>query len=107
MNAVNIPLTNLKCFSLAYNKFNSSILIPKNIGKLSKLEVLELQDNDFINTIPSSIQNLTKLNYLNLHSNLLTSTIPSFLGNLTKLSILKNIQVYCSFNIMLYDCYQL
>jgi Leucine-rich repeat (LRR) protein len=56
---------------------------PKNIGLLSELTVLVLNDNDFQgSTIPSSIGNLTKLNILNLSVAKLAGIIPTEIGGL-------------------------
>ncbi|PWA34373.1 Leucine-rich repeat-containing protein [Artemisia annua] len=60
--------------------------IPEEIGNLTKLRYLSLQDNSFSGGIPSSIANLTKLESLDLSVNSLSLEIPTFIGRLTNLT---------------------
>jgi Leucine-rich repeat (LRR) protein len=59
---------------------------PKEIGNLSKLEELNLQDNN-IETLPKEFENLKSLKNLNLRYNSLTE-FPEFIGNFNNLEIL-------------------
>jgi hypothetical protein len=52
---------------------------------LSALEVLSVVGNNLYGTIPSSIGKLTRLNFLQLGINYLTGTLPKSLSNLPKL----------------------
>ncbi|CAA2966694.1 probable LRR receptor-like serine threonine-kinase At1g63430 [Olea europaea subsp. europaea] len=59
--------------------------IPKKIGKLKNLKVLDLGVNRLTGPIPPEIGNLTNLVKINLQSNGLTGRLPSELGNLKHL----------------------
>ena len=66
--------------------------IPPEIGKLTGLQVLDLQnlpeteENKFLGgPIPPEMGNLSELGYLNLAGNSLTGEIPTEIGNLPKL----------------------
>jgi hypothetical protein len=59
--------------------------IPSEIGNLTNLESLYLNNNQLTGLIPSEIGNLTNLTSLNLSNNQLTGSIPSEIGNLTNL----------------------
>ncbi|MFT5885370.1 MAG: Leucine-rich repeat (LRR) protein [Arcticibacterium sp.] len=60
--------------------------IPKGIGDLKKLEILDLSGNDF-RSLPSTFSNLTSLQELYLENDHLKA-IPKGIGNLKKLKIL-------------------
>jgi hypothetical protein len=60
--------------------------IPNDLGLLTHLTDLNLQNNKWIGTIPPSLGHLTALNKLSLYDNLLSGTIPSSLGALTSLA---------------------
>ena len=64
---------------------NLSGTIPAEIGNLTNLKVLRLQDNDLSGPIPAEIGNLTNLEQLQLQNNSLSGTIPPEIGNLTNL----------------------
>ncbi|CAH2069795.1 unnamed protein product [Thlaspi arvense] len=71
--------------SLSLTSVNLTGLIPKEIGDLSELEVLDLADNLLSGDIPVEIFKLKKLKTLSLNTNNLEGVIPSELGNLTNL----------------------
>ncbi|GJR54709.1 leucine-rich repeat protein [Tanacetum coccineum] len=60
--------------------------IPITIGKLQKLQSLELGSNQFSGPIPDAIGNLSMLTHLYLYSNNLEDHIPSSLGNCKELN---------------------
>lgn len=67
--------------------------IPRELGNLSNLTVLDLSWNDLSGEIPTEFGNLSKLTYLNLGENQLTGTIPPQLGilsNLTEMNLGEN-----------------
>ena len=69
--------------------FSDSLLagvIPPELGRLTKLEVLWLVNNRLQGTIPSELGNLAKLTNLWLSLNRLEGAIPPELGNLAKLT---------------------
>ena len=66
-------------------KFGS---IPPEIGCLTNLTELQLQQNQLTGEIPPEIGNLTNLTYLYLGFNQLTGEIPPEIGNLTNLTYL-------------------
>ena len=79
-------LTNLMALALDNNQLTGSI--PPEIGNLTNLSVLSLSINQLSGTIPPEIGNLTNLTTLSLPYNQLTGSIPPEIGNLTNLSVL-------------------
>jgi len=77
-------LTNLEYLSLENNQLTGSI--PPEIGNLTGLTTLNLWGNQLSGEIPVEIGNLTNLTYLTLTSNQLTGEIPVEIGNLTNLT---------------------
>ncbi|KAJ4784512.1 hypothetical protein LUZ62_035758 [Rhynchospora pubera] len=75
--------TSLRKISLSSNPISGNI--PIQIGKLTNLNTL-LLDNMFLNgTIPEEVGNLFRLELLDLSKNMITGKIPSTFGNLTKI----------------------
>uniref|UniRef100_A0A0E0JVR1 Leucine-rich repeat-containing N-terminal plant-type domain-containing protein n=1 Tax=Oryza punctata TaxID=4537 RepID=A0A0E0JVR1_ORYPU len=66
----------------------SGVLDDANIIKLSKLSILDLEQNMFSGKIPKSIGQLKRLEELHLGENKLYGELPSTLGNCTNLKIL-------------------
>nr|GLL45562.1 hypothetical protein DCAR_021841 [Ipomoea trifida] len=62
-------------------------LVP-DLGRLEKLQYLELYSNNISGTIPSELGNLTRLVSLDLYQNQLSGNIPVSLGNLQQLRFL-------------------
>ncbi|KAF6160450.1 hypothetical protein GIB67_019219 [Kingdonia uniflora] len=56
--------------------------IPANMGKLQKLQILDLSNNKFSGGIPSSLGSLNNLNYLRLNNNNLFEPFPKSLANI-------------------------
>ena len=63
-------------------------LIPPELGQLTELEYLSLNDNALTGPIPPELGQLTKLKELDLYCNRLSGPIPPELGQLTKLRTL-------------------
>ncbi|KAJ0267011.1 Leucine-rich repeat receptor-like serine/threonine-protein kinase RGI4 [Hirschfeldia incana] len=84
-----LPATNLlqlkSLTSLRLTSVNLTGLIPKELGDLPELEVLDLADNSLSGEIPIEIFKVKKLKTLSLNTNNLEGAIPSELGNLTNL----------------------
>lgn len=62
--------------------------LPSEIGNLSNLVSLTIDDNNFSGSIPSEIGNLTNLTYLDLHDNQFSGTMPIEIFNLVNLNYL-------------------
>ncbi|KAG7033233.1 Protein NSP-INTERACTING KINASE 1, partial [Cucurbita argyrosperma subsp. argyrosperma] len=62
--------------------------IPPELGRLSKLQTLDLSNNVFTGDIPSSLAHLRSLQYLRLNNNSLSGAIPMALANMTHLAFL-------------------
>ncbi|XP_044503452.1 protein BRASSINOSTEROID INSENSITIVE 1-like [Mangifera indica] len=78
-------------FDISYNMLTGTI--PKEIGTMSNLYVLNLGHNSFSGTIPSELGSLTRLSILDLSSNKLEGTIPksmSFLSFLSEVDLSNN-----------------
>lgn len=71
-------LINLTVFDIVMSYLTGPI--PADIGKLSKLQGLYLQGNNFTG-LPSSLVNLTSLNILSLGQNTIHGSLPPNLGN--------------------------
>ena len=71
-------LTNLTELSLWGNDLTGSI---PDLGRLSNLLELKLQENQLTGTIPATLGNLTALRELSLWGNQLTGPIPASLGS--------------------------
>ncbi|BAS77060.1 Os02g0156633, partial [Oryza sativa Japonica Group] len=70
------------------DNFLNGVLDDANIIKLSKLSILDLEQNMFSGKIPKSIGQLKRLKELRLGENKLYGELPSTLGNCTNLKIL-------------------
>ncbi|KAL4271160.1 hypothetical protein GQ457_13G004640 [Hibiscus cannabinus] len=75
---------------LSLNLDNNELIgtIPTTVGRLRELQSLSLQDNDLDGSIPVDICYLERLSYLILTNNELSGSIPACLGNLSSLKSL-------------------
>ncbi|CAG7888291.1 unnamed protein product [Brassica rapa] len=73
-----------KSIDVSGNRFQGEI--PKSIGLLKEMIVLNMSNNAFIGSIPPSLSNLTNLQSLDLSRNRLSGKIPPELGKLTFLA---------------------
>jgi len=80
-------LTNLGVLTLENNQLSG--VIPSEIGNLTNLYVVKLTNNQLSGEIPSEIWNLINLRDLYLSDNQLTGEIPSEIENLTSLEDLR------------------
>ncbi|ESR41532.1 hypothetical protein CICLE_v10011288mg [Citrus x clementina] len=79
------------------NQFTGAI--PKELGKLLKLQGLDFSGNHLSGEIPSTLGNLSSLFQIFLNNNNLSGVIPSSLGNLERLAYLEMFQNDLSGNI--------
>ena len=79
-------LNSLTMIDLANNNIHGSI--PREIQSLVNLTKFDVSSNDIDGTIPPEITKLTKLQVLQLNDNNINSTIPSSIGQLTNLKVL-------------------
>ncbi|CDP18523.1 unnamed protein product [Coffea canephora] len=77
--------SSLTSLDLSYNNFTT--FLPSQLSTLTALISLDLATNHFRGSIPSSIANISKLQHLDLYDNNLSSSlpIPSNLGKLSSL----------------------
>lgn len=81
-------LTKLTGLSLDHNK-NITGMIPEELGALTMLEYIELDDNDMTGPLPSSLYSLTTLKALDLNGNQFNGTIDDSISNLSDLMVLQ------------------
>jgi len=86
-----ITVTGGRVTSLNVSVNNLIGTLPAEIGNLTALTLLYLNNNQFSGTIPSEIGNLTALTVLQLYTNQLTGSIPTEIGNLV---LLQNLQLH-------------
>ncbi|GAA0167994.1 transmembrane signal receptor [Lithospermum erythrorhizon] len=79
-------LSYLQSVLLQNNDISGSI--PDAIGKLKKLQALDLSINKFDGEIPSSLGDLFHLNYLRLNNNSLSGQIPESLSKIDGLTLM-------------------
>ncbi|KAL2330841.1 hypothetical protein Fmac_018422 [Flemingia macrophylla] len=77
-------LSSLRILDLIGNKLSGEI--PADVGKLTRLTVLNLADNALTGKIPPSITHLSSLKHLDLSNNRLSGDIPENFGSLAMLS---------------------
>ena len=78
-------LTKLQYLGLGDNDFTGNI---PNLGRMTSLFSLDMNDNELDGRIPSALGSLSKLTSINLARNNLSGSIPSALGNLSQLQFL-------------------
>ncbi|KAH7657213.1 Non-specific serine/threonine protein kinase protein [Dioscorea alata] len=86
----NIPdelgrLHKLQLLNLGYNSFHG--VIPSNLSKCSRLEIIELEYNQLSGVIPVELGSTPKLKLLALDNNNLIGVIPPSFGNLSTLML--------------------
>ncbi|KAL6181787.1 hypothetical protein ACLB2K_048436 [Fragaria x ananassa] len=81
--------TRLESLDFSLNWLESEL--PASIGKLHKLQYLNLEGNSFFGSIPESIGNLKSMRKLILSRNLMNGSIPEVLGQLVLLDLSGNL----------------
>ncbi|KAK8677216.1 hypothetical protein V6N13_142765 [Hibiscus sabdariffa] len=79
-------LTNLRLVILQNNDISGNI--PSELGRLPKLKTLDLSNNRFDGQIPGTLSHLKSLQYLRLNNNTLSGAIPSSVANMSQLNFL-------------------
>ena len=79
-------LTALSRLQLQNNGITGSI--PTSLGKISSLTYLNAADNSLVRVVPTAVGTLSNMRYLNLQSNSLTGVIPGSLCAISSLSFL-------------------
>ncbi|KAK8691600.1 hypothetical protein V6N13_075104 [Hibiscus sabdariffa] len=79
-------LTNLQLVILQNNNILGNI--PSELGRLPKLKTLDLSNNRFDGQIPGTLSHLKSLQYLRLNNNTLSGAIPSSVANMSQLNFL-------------------
>eukprot|EP00752_Nemacystus_decipiens_P005720 g5177.t1 len=74
-----------RVLKLGLRSNNLEGFIPKELGALTKLELLDVCNNQLTGEIPASLGRLSKLQVLYLYENQITGSIPKELGALTEL----------------------
>ncbi|KAL6124712.1 hypothetical protein ACLB2K_077223 [Fragaria x ananassa] len=83
LKSIILLVVNLLGLPMGENNLTGSI--PRDIGKVSRLEEIYLGNNKLYGSIPSSVVNLTELTILHLQGNNLNGSIPSSLGECHRL----------------------
>ncbi|CAB9512662.1 Leucine Rich Repeat [Seminavis robusta] len=81
-------LHSLNSLNLGYRKTGGFTSIPSEIGKLTNLTNLILNDFQLNGTIPSEMGLLTKLIYMNLERNYITGALPEEISKMSQLQLL-------------------
>ncbi|CAM9581614.1 unnamed protein product [Scytosiphon promiscuus] len=76
-------LAALQLLDLSFNKLSGAI--PKELGMLAALQVLEFVETSLTGAIPKELGELTALQYLDMHGSSLSGGIPKEFGKLTNL----------------------
>lgn len=79
---------NLRVVYLNHSEFHLTGTVPPELGNLSFLVGMRLENNSFHGTIPPELARLSRLELLSFGFNNFVGEIPSWLGSLTKLQIL-------------------
>ena len=87
-NGITLAGSPLRVTGLVLPYWNLPGTIPGDLGKLDKLETLNLSSNQLKGAIPSDLGDLSNLVTLNLSVNQLQGAIPDELGGLGKLETL-------------------
>ncbi|KAA8522872.1 hypothetical protein F0562_009295 [Nyssa sinensis] len=79
-------LTKLQCLDLSNNKITS---LPSDFWSLGSLKILNLSDNQISDNLPSNIDNFSLLETLDLSCNNFSGIIPETMSSLVSLQVLK------------------
>ena len=79
-------LENLRVLNLAFNNLKGAM--PHGIFQLQNLKVLRLGKNKLTGSIPKEISGLSSLEYLDLFSNNISGDLPEIMGSMINLKVL-------------------
>ena len=85
-NAITLKRVLLNKQSLGNSSFGGTI--PKEIGKLKNLQILDIRDNNFSGSIPPELGSLSNLEVMYLSTNKLIGSIPREFGMLRNMTLL-------------------
>ncbi|KAK1402741.1 DNA damage-repair/toleration protein DRT100 [Heracleum sosnowskyi] len=77
-------LPHLRMLDLVGNKLTGQL--PRHIGRLQRLKVLNVAENEISGWLPSSISNLSSLMHLDLRNNQISGALPRDIGKLRMMS---------------------
>uniref|UniRef100_A0A7S1GJ93 Disease resistance R13L4/SHOC-2-like LRR domain-containing protein n=1 Tax=Cyclophora tenuis TaxID=216820 RepID=A0A7S1GJ93_CYCTE len=80
-------LTGLREIGMEQGRLSGSI--PSELGRLSQLYFIDLDYNELVGSLPSELWSLTLLQQLDLNNNRLSGTLSTEIGSLTKLQFLQ------------------
>lgn len=83
-----LDISSNESYLMKFNQLSETSLagtIPKTVGQLKSLNIIDLSENRLSGTVPAEIGGITSLMELTLEKNTLTGEIPSSIGSSSSL----------------------